>query len=732
MGKSTDERIALLIGALPLADKIGMLGSAIDHPAGYSNATGVPSYQWWSEALHGVAYSPGVTFGGSTPFATSFPEPLSSSCSFNESLWKAVGTAVGREARAFHNEGHAGLTFWTPNINIFRDPRWGRGMETPGEDPHVNGRYAVNFVRGLQGSDDGEGVLQASACCKHYAAYSLEGNNMGAAAAQDDVDRHHFNAVVTEQDLTDTYYPAFEACVGDGHASGLMCSYNEVNGVPSCADAPMLALTRDSWGFDGYITGDCGAIDDISGAHKYASYPAEAALDALQSGVDLDCGGFLQRVLPAAVANGTVAETLIDTALSRLFRVQFRLGYFDPPERVPWSSLSAQDVNTPAHKALAYEAAAQSLVLLENKGGVLPLAQGIGSVAVVGPLGNEKLVFLGNYNGIPEQISSVLEGVSAHAADVSFAAGCDDGVACTSIGGADQAATLAATADATIIAIGLNTSIEAEGLDRTELTLPGQQDALVEAVCAKATGPVVLVVVAGGAIDIRAAVAKADAVLYAGYTGQSAGAAIGDALFGVFSPSGRLTQTWYPNSFADTVQMTNMAMRPDVTTGYPGRTYRFYTGETVYKFGHGLSYANVVYSEAAVETVMGGASESVGVRRALAPTSFLRMPADSHGALAVCIRVSNQGDVASDEVVLLFHVPPKAEGRAARRLVAFERIHLKAGEARVIRFELSTDELEVPGADGVMAVPEGAHGFEVGGEHMATHLMGGSTRAEAH
>jgi beta-glucosidase-like glycosyl hydrolase len=498
----------------------------------------IPRYQWWSEALHGVGHSPGVTFSGDTPNATSFPQVITTGSTFNNTLFGMIGDAISTEARAFNNVGHAGNTFWTPNVNIFRDPRWGRGQETPGEDPTHNADYAAHFVPGMQGGVAPK-YIKASSCLKHYFAYNLE--NWGG------VDRHHFNAIVDEQDLVDTYLPPFQSGVQRGNASGLMCSYNAVNGVPSCANKPYLnGVLREKWGFDGYVTSDCGAVNDVQNNHKYTHNGDNTSFVVLDAGMDIDCGGFLGQNLGKAIADGAVTKATWGTALTNLFRVRMRVGQFDPVKAQPYLAYGLDKIDTPAHQELALEAAKQGVVLLKNTAATLPLdAAAIETVAVVGPLADNGAVLLGNYEGTPPYEITVAAGVGAEGVAVTTVPGVPS-VSSTDTSGIAAAVAAAKGAQATIIVAGLDQSQESEGHDRTVLTMPGAQNELIAAVAAAAKGPVVLVLLCGGAVDVSAHVANAKigAILWAGYPGQSGGAAIGETLFGRNNPSGKLTQTW--------------------------------------------------------------------------------------------------------------------------------------------------------------------------------------------
>ncbi|KAL6329412.1 hypothetical protein AAG906_018051 [Vitis piasezkii] len=466
-----------------------------------------------------------------------------------------------------YNVGLAGLTFWSPNVNIFRDPRWGRGQETPGEDPLLSSKYASGYVRGLQQSDDGSpDRLKVAACCKHYTAYDLD-NWKG-------VDRFHFNAVVTKQDMDDTFQPPFKSCVIDGNVASVMCSYNQVNGKPACADPDLLSgIVRGEWKLNGYIVSDCDSVDVFYNSQHYTKTPEEAAAKAILAGLDLNCGSFLGQHTEAAVKGGLVDESAVDKAVSNNFATLMRLGFFDGnPSKAIYGKLGPKDVCTSKHQELAREAARQGIVLLKNSKGSLPLSPtAIKTLAVIGPNANVTKTMIGNYEGTPCKYTTPLQGLTALVA-TTYLPGCSNAACGTAQ--IDEAKKIAAAADATVLIVGIDQSIEAEGRDRVNIQLPGQQPLLITEVAKASKGNVILVVI----------------ILWVGYPGEAGGAAIADVIFGFYNPSGRLPMTWYPQSYVDKVPMTNMNMRPDPASGYPGRTYRFYTGETIYTFGDGLSY----------------------------------------------------------------------------------------------------------------------------------------------
>jgi beta-glucosidase len=391
-----DARVADLIGRLTLEEKVGqMMNSAAAIPR-----LGIPAYDWWSEGLHGVA---------AAGRATVFPQAVGLAATWDTSLMHRVATVIGIEARAKHNEtirrnGGAspifqGLTFWSPNVNIFRDPRWGRGQETYGEDPYLTGRMAVAFVHGMQGDDPR--YLRVVSTPKHYAVHSGP-----------DPMRHRFDAVVDERDLRETYLPAFRAAVTEADAQSVMCSYNAVDGTPACANSRLLTeILRHEWRFSGYVVSDCDAVDDIRAGHKMAADNAQASAMAVRAGDDLNCGEAF-RGLVDAVHRGLIPEAEVDTALGRLIRAKIRLGMFDPPSRVPYANIPYSENGSPEHSALALEATRKTIVLLKNDG-TLPLRRGLKTIAVIGPNADDEETLLGNYNGLPVNPVTPLAGIRA-------------------------------------------------------------------------------------------------------------------------------------------------------------------------------------------------------------------------------------------------------------------------------------------------------------------------------
>nr|CAB3489747.1 unnamed protein product [Digitaria exilis] len=720
------QRAADLVSRLTPAEKVAQLG---DVAPGVPRL-GVPPYKWWNEALHGLATSgKGLHFdaaaaagGGGVRAATSFPQVLLTAAAFDDGLWFRIGQAIGREARALFNVGQAeGLTMWSPNVNIFRDPRWGRGQETPGEDPAVASRYAVAFVRGIQGNGSGV-LLQTSACCKHATAYDLEDWN--------GVRRYSFVARVTAQDLEDTFNPPFRSCVVDGGATCVMCAYTAVNGVPACADAGLLTDTvRGDWGLDGYVASDCDAVAIMRDAQRYAATPEDAVAVSLKAGLDIDCGTYVQQHATAAIQQGKLTEQDIDKALTNLFAVRMRLGHFDgDPRANAYGALGAADICTAEHKSLALEAAQDGIVLLKNDGGILPLDRSaVGSAAAIGPNADDGGALIGNYFGPPCESTTPLKGLRSYVGDVRFLAGCSS-AACDAAA-TEEAVALAGSADHVFMFMGLSQQQESEGKDRTSLLLPGMQQSLITAVADAAKRPVILVLLSGGPVDVTFAQSnpKIGAILWAGYPGQAGGLAIARVLFGDHNPSGRLPVTWYPEEFTK-IPMTDMRMRADPATGYPGRSYRFYQGDTVYKFGYGLSYST--FSRKLVSrTTMPALSQHIldGLRETVAEEDGTSYHVDDIGTdgceqlkFPAVVEVQNHGPMDGKHSVLMFLRWPNATGgRPSSLLIGFQSHHIKAGEKANLRFDVSPCEhFSRVREDGKKVIDRGSHFLMVDNHEM--------------
>ncbi|KAL7002903.1 putative beta-D-xylosidase 5 [Sarracenia purpurea var. burkii] len=646
-----------------------------------------------------------------------------------------MGRVVSTEARAMHNVGLAGLTFWSPNVNVFRDPRWGRGQETPGEDPLLVSKYAINYVRGLQevvGSHDGNSSaggdgdkLKVSSCCKHYTAYDVDNWN--------GVDRFHFDAQVTLQDLEDTYQPPFKSCVEEGHVSSVMCSYNRVNGIPACADPNLLkGIVRDQWNLDGYIVSDCDSIEVYYDSIHYTSTPEDAVALALKAGLNMNCGDYLGKYTQNAVESNKVEESVVDQALIYNYIVLMRLGFFDgDPTALPFGQLGPSDVCTDDHQTLAVEAAKQGIVLLDNGGALLPLSTNTTkNLAVIGPNGNATQVMISNYAGVPCHYTSPLQGLQKYVQTVTYETGCED-VGCGSNDRIAAAVKVAATADAVVVVVGLDQSVEREGLDRVNLTLPGFQEKLVTEVAnAVINGSVVLVIMSAGPIDVSFAKnnSKIGAILWVGYPGQAGGDAIAQVIFGDYNPGGRSPFTWYPQKYVDQVPMTDMNMRANATRNFPGRTYRFYNGESIYEFGHGLSYSTFSkFITSAPTTILLNSLPSKYPTSILFPNFTSQLNGQdidisaincTNSQFQVVIGVKNDGPMDGAHVVLVFWKPASSQGVVGTpnvQLVGFKRVEVKRGKTETVAVRIDVcKKLSLVGGDGRRKVVIGQHTLVVG------------------
>jgi len=590
--QTLDARVQDLVRRLSLAEKVQQIRNAA--PA--IPRLGIPAYDYWSECLHGVARA-GV--------ATVFPQAIGMAATWDTGLIHDEADVIATEARAKNNhyrEEHNGdsaqyhgLTFWTPNINIFRDPRWGRGQETYGEDTFLTSRLGVAFIRGLQGDDPR--YIKAIACAKHYAVHSGP-----------EPERHRFDAQPPERDFYETYLPHFEAAVREGHVGAVMGAYNSVFGKPACANPLLLTeLLRKQWGFDGHVVSDCGAIYDIYGNHQFAATPEEAAADAVKAGDDLCCGVDYNS-LTRAVKAGLITEGEIDTALGHVLKARFQLGLFDPPAAVPYLQIPFSENNTPEHEALALKVARESMVLLKNDG-LLPLNRAkVRRIAVIGTNASSVAVLLGNYNGQPSDPVTVLDGIRSVAGtniEVTYEPGCPLATPTSADEpNAEQltkAVRAAEVADVVIYVGGINSQLEGEempvhydgfsGGDRTRIELPPVQEILLKML--KATGrPIVFVNCSGSAMAIPWEAANLSAILQAWYPGEQGGRAVAEVLFGDVNPAGRLPVTFY-RSTADLPDFEDYSMS--------NRTYRYFIGRPLFAFGYGLSYTKFDYSNPGVD-----------------------------------------------------------------------------------------------------------------------------------
>lgn len=647
-----ETRVRDLLERLTLEEKISLLG----YNSKAVPRLGIPAYNWWNEALHGVARA---------GQATVFPQAIAMAATFNDSLVRAVAEVISTEARAKYNLATAkdrrlqymGLTFWSPNINIFRDPRWGRGQETYGEDPFLTASMGVAFVKGLQGNDPR--YLKTAACAKHFAVHS------GPEAG-----RHSFNAIVDEKDLRETYLYAFKKLV-DAGVESVMCAYNRVNDQPCCtSDALLKNILRKEWQFKGHVVTDCWALDDIWKFHKVMNNRVEVAAAALKAGINLDCSDLLQADLIKAYDQKLVTAAEIDSSLSAILRTQFKLGFYDEARKVPFSQLGENNVHADHHISLAQKAAQQSMVLLKNEKGLLPLKKDqYSSIMILGPNAGAMDPLVANYHGMSGNMVTFAEGITAAAGPataVQYDQGSDytDTVRFGGIWAAGES-------DVTIAVVGLTPVLEGEegdaflaphGGDKLDLNIPAAHIALLKAL-RKKNKPVVVVLTAGSAIDVAAIEPYADAIILAWYPGEQGGNALADILFGKVSPAGRLPVTFY-QSLSD--------LPPYESYDLKGRTYRYFTGAVQYPFGFGLSYTSFDYEWAIKPGKIGSLKDD----------------------LTFSVKVKNTGPMEGEEVVQVYVQYPKLERMPIKELKAFRRVAVEKGEEAVVTFHIPLSELQ--------------------------------------
>ena len=632
------------------------------HSASEVARLGIPAYNWWNEALHGIARA-GV--------ATVFPQAIGLAATFDPALVHEVADVIAAEGRAKYHASvrrgdydiYKGLTFWAPNINIFRDPRWGRGHETYGEDPYLTSQIGLAFVRGLQGDDPR--FLKAAACAKHYAVHS------GPEA-----ERHHFDAIVSDKDLFETYLPAFEALVTEGGVEAVMGAYNRVNGSPACAHPRLLAdILRERWGFDGHVTSDCWAIKDFHEGHHVTSSMEESAALAVRTGCDLNCGNAYYHLL-GAVNDGLLSESDIDRSLIRLFTARLRLGMFnDDFSGHPYANIPYDRVDCQQHRELNLKTTLHSVVLLENDG-ILPLhADHLSRIAVIGPTADHRDALLGNYNGTPSDAWTVLRGIRESVpatVDVRYAQGSHlflDPVSglCQKGHMLSEAMEVASISDIVVLCLGLDASLEGEegdagnayaSGDKPGLELPETQQRLFDAI--RQTGkPVILVLLSGSALVPYKPGQQVPAVIQAFYPGALGGLALAKIIFGEFSPCGCLPVTFY-RSTDDLPDFRDYSMY--------NRTYRYFRQEPLYRFGHGLSYSRFKHSG-------------------------LTVTRNEEGTDVIETTVQNIGPVASHRVLQLYmQTPGSGPDQPIEQLKGFAKIWLEPGASCPVRFHVTAVE----------------------------------------
>lgn len=686
--RAIEERVNDLLSRMTLEEKISQMGN--EAPA--IKRLGIPEYNWWNEALHGVARA-GI--------ATVFPQVIGLASTWNPDLIYRMAEVISDEARAKHHEAvrkgvrklYTGLTFFCPNINIFRDPRWGRGQETYGEDPYLTSRLAVNFIQGLQGNDPH--YLKTVATPKHFAVHS------GPEA-----ERHSFNAVVSQRDLRMTYLPAFKTCIMEGKAYSIMGAYNRVNGEACCASSTLLQkILRNEWGFDGYVVSDCGAIDDIYSNHRLVKTTSEAAALAVKNGCDLECGctygipcdyGQLKK----AVQQGLLTEEDVNRSVKRLFMARFRLGMFDPEDQVSYTQIPYSVVDSPEHRELALEVARQSLVLLKNQDNLLPLDKSrLKSIAVLGPNADETLVLSGNYMGTPAEPVSVLAGIRAlvsPATQVTYARGCQ--LIGDSRDGFEEAIQAAKASQVAVVVVGLSQRLEGEegqeegnspGItsqgDRKTLDLPAIQEKFIQTIYETGT-PVIMVLMNGSAVSINWANEHIPAILEAWYPGQAGGTAIAETILGLTNPGGRLPVT-FCQFISDLPAFDDYNME--------GRTYRYFTGQPLYPFGFGLSYTTFTYRNLQIDPQKVKPGDPVSIQ----------------------VEIENTGQHAGDEVVQLYLKDVEASLPVPQlQLQGFNRIRLAPGEKQAVQFTLTAEQMSFADENGNWKLEPGEFKVWVGGQ----------------
>lgn len=682
-----DQRIEDLLGRLTLEEKVGMM---MNGSAGVERL-GIPDYNWWNEALHGVARA-GI--------ATVFPQAIGMAATFDPEEHLRTFTVISDEARAKYNQAiregqhkqYYGLSFWTPNINIFRDPRWGRGQETYGEDPYLTSVMGKAAVFGLQGDDDT--YFKSHACAKHFAVHS------GPESL-----RHSFDVTVSSRDLWETYLPAFEALVTEANVQEVMGAYNRYAGKPCCSsDLLLMDILRKRWNFQGMVVSDCGAITDFfaKGAHQTHKDAASASADAARTGTDVECGSNYSTLIEA-VRNGYITEDEIDVNMRRIIKGWIDLGILDHKDSTPWADLPYSIVASEAHARQALTVARKSMVLLKNDE-VLPLNKDkIRKIAVLGPNATDSTMMLGNYNGDPTHVVTILDGIRAAFpdAEVTYERGCDlvEGFisvpkaprtgmdmaelarqmglkAIPSENYTDEAlknlAERAAQADVIIFAGGISPAVEGEELkttvdgfaggDRERIELPEVQGKVLKALH-KTGKPVVFVLCTGSAIALEQNEKDYDALICAWYGGQEGGTAVADVISGSYNPSGRLPLTFYRS----TDQLPDF-----LDYSMDDRTYRYMTESPLYYFGYGLSYTTFGY---------GNAKLSSGKIR-------------NGKSVTVSVKVTNTGDLAGHESVQVYVKRLNDENAPVKALKGLKMIYLNPGESKTVKIELPASSFE--------------------------------------
>jgi len=653
MSQPLDARVKDLVSKLTLEEKVSLLG----YNSKAVPRLDIPAYNWWNEGLHGVARA---------GEATIFPQAIGMAATFNDDLIRQVSTVISTEARAKYNLAiqkdrhlqYMGLTFWTPNINIFRDPRWGRGQETYGEDPFLTATIGSAFVKGLQGDDPH--YLKTSATAKHFAVHS------GPEATRD-----FFDAKVDEKDFRETYLYAFHALVNNGVES-VMSAYNRINGVPNSINKVLLTdILRKEWGFKGHVVTDCGALDDVYSTHKTLPNAVEVAAAAIKAGIDLDCSSILQNDVIKAIDQKLITEKEVDQRLTELLRTEFKLGFYDDQQKIQYHSYGADSVHNASHIDLARKVAQQSMVLLKNDKNVLPLNKAdYPSIMVLGPNAAAFDPMVGNYHGVSSKVVNFVEGITSAvdpATRIEYDLG-SDYTDTTHFGGTWAAGNCSVT----IAVVGLSPVLEGEagdaflsksGGDKKDLSLPASEIAFMKALRHSVKTPIIAVVTAGSDVDISAIEPYADAIVFGWYPGEQGGNAFADLLFGKVSPSGHLPLTFY-KSIKDVPDYSDYSMK--------GRTYRYFSGPVQYPFGFGLSYTSFEYQ-----------AEKNPAKKYI-----------TKDTVNITVKVKNKGKMDGDEVVQAYIQYPQVDRMPVKELKGFKRVTVTKGGEQSVTIKIPVKDLQ--------------------------------------
>ncbi len=680
--ESYEKRAKELIAKMTLDEKVSQ---TVNHSAAIERL-GIPAYDWWNEALHGV---------GRAGVATVFPQSIGLAATFDEDFIEEIADAISTEARAKYNEQqkygdrdiYKGLTFWSPNVNIFRDPRWGRGQETFGEDPYLTSRLGVRFVEGLQGHD--EKYMKVAACAKHFAVHSGPENV-----------RHSFNAVASKKDMYETYLPAFKTCVQEGHVEAVMGAYNRTNGEPCCGSKTLLQdILRKEWGFKGHVVSDCWAIKDFHEGHKVTDTPLESTVMAMNNGCDINCGS-LFLYLKQAVNEGLVSEERLDEALLHLFTARMKLGVFDEKGDNPYDKITYDVVDSKEMRALNLKASERCMVLLKNADNLLPLDKNkIKTIGIVGPNADNRQALVGNYEGTASRYKTIVEGIQDYVGDdirVLTSEGCHlfkEGISNLSEGNdrMSEVKTVCDYSDVVVVCLGLTADIEGEegdvsnqyaGGDKITLDFPGLQNEVLKA-AVESGKPVILAVLCGSAMGLNYADENVNSIIQCWYPGAQGGEAFAKLIFGEANPEGKLPVTFYRTT-EELPEFTDYSME--------GRTYRYMQNDALYPFGYGLSYTKYEYSNATVNAT--------------------EVTADG---IDITVDVANTGDYDGTETVQVY-VKICKDGTPNAQLKGIKKVQLQKGEKKTVILHLSQEAFGLCNDDGKFEIQSGKAVIYVGGQ----------------